>query len=38
MCCFGFGLLLGYNVESWLLCCAGGIVLLVMGICMMGGR
>lgn len=34
-CCilfFGLGLLVGYSLESWFLCCCGGFVLVVMGL------
>ncbi|MBQ1170554.1 MAG: hypothetical protein IIX49_06960 [Oscillospiraceae bacterium] len=37
-CClsaFGFGLLLGQCLESWLLCCGGGLGLLILGFCVM---
>jgi len=29
--CFGLGLVVGHCVESWLLCCCGGMVLLILG-------
>lgn len=32
---FGFGLIVGHSVESWLLCCCGGVGLLVLGFCVM---
>lgn len=35
-CCmvfFGLGLILGHCLESWLLCCFGGLVLAGVGIC-----
>jgi len=32
---FGFGLLAGHCLESWLLCCGGGIVLVGLGFCVM---
>lgn len=33
-CClvaFGVGLMIGHGLESWLLCCGGGMVLLILG-------
>lgn len=32
---FGFGLLVGHCLESWLLCCCGGLALVVLGFCVM---
>ena len=35
-CCilfFGLGLTVGYCLESWLLCCFGGLVLMGLGLC-----
>ena len=35
-CCilfFGLGLIVGHCLESWFFCCFGGIVLIVLGIC-----
>ncbi len=37
-CCllaFGLGLLVGYCLESWFLCCCGGVGLIVFGLCVM---
>lgn len=28
---FGVGLMIGHGLESWLLCCGGGMVLLILG-------
>ena len=36
--CLGLGMILGHCLESWLLCCGGGAVLLFMGLCWMGSR
>jgi len=33
-CCVssvGIGLILGYCLDSWLVCCGGGIALLILG-------
>ena len=37
LCClaFGAGLMVGYSLESWLLCVCGGIALAVLGLCTM---
>ena len=40
-CClffFGLGLIVGHCLESWLLCVAGGLALLVLGLCVMRKR
>lgn len=40
-CCiafFGFGLILGHCLESWFLCCFGGVVLIVLGFLAMGRK
>jgi hypothetical protein len=40
-CCLaalGLGLLMGHYLKSWLLCCCGGIGLMVLGFCVMGKR
>lgn len=29
---FGLGLMLGYAIESWLLCSAGGLLLIFFGL------
>ena len=37
-CCiaaFGFGLLIGYCLESWFVCFSGGVGLLILGLCVM---
>ena len=36
--CFGFGLLVGYALESWFLCSAGGLALLLLGVLLLKGR
>ena len=33
---FGFGLMVGHCLESWFLCCCGGILLVILGFCVMG--
>lgn len=38
LACLGVGLILGHCLESWLLCCAGGTALVVLGLCVMRGR
>jgi len=35
---FGFGLLLGYSLDSWLLCTCGGLGLLILGLCLLCKR
>ena len=35
---FGLGLILGHCLESWLLCCFGGLVLIGFGFCLMRRR
>lgn len=34
-CClsFGLGMILGHCLESWLLCCGGGMGLMLLGLC-----
>ena len=32
---FGLGLIVGHCLESWLLCCGGGITLVFLGLCVM---
>ena len=32
---FGLGLIVGHCLESWFLCCIGGIVLIILGLCVM---
>ncbi len=32
--CLGLGLILGHCLESWLLCCCGGVVLIFFGFCL----
>lgn len=37
-CCmalFGLGLIFGHCLESWFVCCCGGIVLIVLGLCIL---
>lgn len=34
----GLGLVIGYCLESWLLCCGGGVGLLLVGLCMMNRK
>ena len=34
----GLGLVIGYCLESWLLCCCGGVGLLLVGLCMMNRK
>ena len=36
--CLGFGLLAGHCLESWLLCCLGGLVLMGLGFCVIRRR
>lgn len=36
--CFGFGLMVGYALESWLLCSAGGLALVFLGLVIMKQR
>ena len=36
--CFGFGLLVGYALESWFLCSGGGLALLLLGLVLLKGR
>ena len=31
--CLGIGLMLGHSLESWLVCCVGGLMLIGLGIC-----
>ena len=38
LCCLGLGLILGHCLESWFLCCCGGVALLVLGCSAMGRR
>ena len=30
---FGLGLVVGYCLENWLLCCGGGLILVILGFC-----
>ena len=32
---FGIGVCVGYLLDSWLLCCLGGIILICIGLSMM---
>ena len=34
----GVGIAVVYVLDSWVLCCMGGIVLIVLGFCMMNQR
>jgi len=34
----GLGLVIGHCLESWLLCCGGGVGLLLFGLCMMNQK
>ena len=36
--CFGFGLMVGYALESWFLCSLGGLVLLMLGLLILKGK
>lgn len=36
--CFGLGLITGHCLESWLLCCGGGVFLIGLGLCWMRRR
>ena len=36
--CFGLGLIFGHGIESWFVCCCGGIALMVFGLCVLGRR
>ena len=36
--CFGLGLMVGYSLESWLLCSVGGLVLMGLGGLIAGKR
>ena len=33
MLAFGLGLIIGHCLESWFLCCCGGIILLIFCFC-----
>ena len=33
--CFGLGLMVGHCLESWFLCCFGGLALLFLGFSVM---
>ncbi|MDO5399981.1 MAG: hypothetical protein Q4F17_03250 [Eubacteriales bacterium] len=39
-CCivFALGVMIGHSLESWFLCCCGGIVLIVLGLCIIRQR
>ena len=30
--CFGLGLIFGHCLQSWLLCCLGGLALIIFGL------
>ena len=34
----GIGIAVGYLLDSWLLCCMGGIFLILGGVCMMRSK
>lgn len=34
----GIGVAVGYLLDSWLLCCMGGICLIVTGLCIMNRK
>ena len=34
----GIGIAVGYLLDSWLLCCIGGIFLIIIGFCMMNQK
>lgn len=34
----GIGILIGYCLDSWFLCCIGGIVLVVIGLWIMNQK
>lgn len=36
--CFGLGVMVGHSLESWFLCCFGGLGIIFLGICMMRRR
>ena len=36
--CFGFGLMVGYALESWFFCSLGGMGLLLLGVLLMKSR
>ena len=38
MIALGFGLLLGRCLQSWFVCAAGGLALVVLGFCVMRRR
>ena len=38
MLAFGIGLIVGHCLESWFLCCCGGVGLIVLGFCVMRRR
>lgn len=38
LCAFALGLIVGYCLDSWLLCCGGGIGLLFLGLCIFSRR
>ncbi len=35
---FGLGLIVGHCLESWLLCCGGGIGIIFLGFVVLGQR
>ena len=36
--CFGIGVIVGHCLESWLLCCGGGLILIILGLCIVKKR
>ena len=34
----GLGVEIGYLLDSWILCCLGGIALIIAGFCMINHR
>ncbi len=38
LACLGAGLILGHCLESWFLCCCGGVALICLGLSVMGRR
>jgi len=38
LCCLGLGLILGHSLHSWLICCCGGIGLVLFGLFVMAGK
>ena len=36
--CFGLGLFTGYALDSWLLCCFGGMAVILAGLVLVSKR